>query len=824
MVDFSFADILCALDDLNSPVSEELHSNGNFGESVPGVINFEISDSAECVSPNTSNGSTPRPRLEADRQHQLPSPQRASLRIVEFEELKSSPHVCVGSDTPPSREQSPRRTKRRRSFLDRKEVVSTRSHGGLAAVPESENARSTGAAVLSNGNSPTSGKRTFARPHRISFDIEDDVYEENPSLRSISLTSLPSARTVRVSLENVKSIMEAEHFGDVYEKLCVETSRNRPVDCYAHYNFMNSSSLLLNGSIRAGTADISTTPEIPYYSDGVTHKNGHRAGSDCHLENNSKGYKIAELSNEWNDMDAMLIAPSIEITLAAEEADSRVQRSALIIKQKELRSASVKISKDCFERVVGEESRVVTSIFKNLTNSIELELYSVDCKERERLRLIAQKKAEAEAAARRKAAAEKRTQEEAERKRIEVAAAQKRAEEEAWRAAEEARRIADEAAKRLAVEEQQRKAAAAAKAAEEDRQRAEAEVAKRAEAEIAKRTATAAAAVKQKETSTSAGAAVNNVHLRQALATKAELQIVEDTQLSSITASTHPPTKTYRVECARGLQKPLNCAATNMSTLERGTAAIIELLRKAKAVPPLISTDGSNRQMSAFQFAGYKFCNIMFQFCDRGEQISTNPQSVWSYATIATTVVRHEPELRETLFAMFFHRSMYSFPHFYPKTKTTPLLDLQQLRGQRAQEGEVHFFMRMASIVKLQHAVLVNLQDWDGLWSWYARLSNLPCRRVSVFLMWAALGTSAHDLLRMYPVQFPKVLTFVRDEFLPRIQEVRRRTPEGDVLESLKLHIHNVQSFAANYFATGRLEKPSGQSIPREISEIRDDI
>lgn len=116
------------------------------------------------------------------------------------------------------------------------------------------------------------------------------------------------------------------------------------------------------------------------------------------------------------------------------------------------------------------------------------------------------------------------------------------------------------------------------------------------------------------------------------------------------------------------------------------------------------------------------------------------------------------------------------------------------------QEPEETFLNRMRAIVKLYAAVIQsNIESGHphGLkfgWNWISRLLNLePRPAVTAAVLESFLSITCHQFYRFYGKQFIKIIDFIQNDYLKRIESVSQKDTKRQSLVKLQMFVDDLK-------------------------------
>jgi nucleoporin GLE1 len=185
-------------------------------------------------------------------------------------------------------------------------------------------------------------------------------------------------------------------------------------------------------------------------------------------------------------------------------------------------------------------------------------------------------------------------------------------------------------------------------------------------------------------------------------------------------------------------------------------------------------------------FVQYKLAE---KFVKQGEkEVASHHEAAFPIAAVASGIWMLHPKVGDLILAHLHKKCPYSVP-FYPAFKEGMALeDYQRMLGYQVVDSKVErqesFLKRMSGMIRL-YAAIIQLQ-WPyanrqevhphGLnhgWRWLAQILNMePLSGVTATLLFDFLEVCGNALMKQNQVQFWKMILFIQEDYLPRIEAI----------------------------------------------------
>ncbi|NXT85443.1 GLE1 protein, partial [Zapornia atra] len=222
----------------------------------------------------------------------------------------------------------------------------------------------------------------------------------------------------------------------------------------------------------------------------------------------------------------------------------------------------------------------------------------------------------------------------------------------------------------------------------------------------------------------------------------------------------------------------------------------IDNLLSGKPVQSAGRTVSVTQHPEGLQFVYYKLAE---KFVNQGEEeVSSHHDSAFPIAVVASGIWEMHPRVGDLFLAHLHRKCPYAVP-FYPEMKEgMPLEEYQRMLGYQVKDSKVeeqdHFLKRMSGMIRL-YAAIIQIQ-WPygskqgthphGLhngWRWLAQMLNLdPLADVTATVLFDFLEVCGNALMNKYQDQFWKLMLFIREDYIPRIEAITSSTQMGSLM------------------------------------------
>lgn len=169
--------------------------------------------------------------------------------------------------------------------------------------------------------------------------------------------------------------------------------------------------------------------------------------------------------------------------------------------------------------------------------------------------------------------------------------------------------------------------------------------------------------------------------------------------------------------------------------------------------------------------------------------VSSNPESAYCLSAVIVALWIDFPDFGKLILAHFQKEVPYLVPMYPVMVSGQNEQDYFKSLGYHYTDGVVEkqdkFLKRMSGIMRLYSAVMISRLKRahqgrthpHGLchaWRWFASMLNLEPRvDITATLLYEFLEVAGSSMQAAYGNQFNKILTYLNDEYFPRIQKVR---------------------------------------------------
>jgi len=386
-------------------------------------------------------------------------------------------------------------------------------------------------------------------------------------------------------------------------------------------------------------------------------------------------------------------------------------------------------------------------------------------------------------------------------------------------AAAKAAREAEEAAKRKAEAEAEAKRREEAAKAEQERKQKEEEAAKakaradaQAKAEADKNAAAAAAAAPPSGTPSTCPALA---------AMEARQSRLASCRSACRNFSTNPANKPRRLQVTMLINRTITQIVGTVSQVRAKASVLTNLLKQAQIAS---ASGGGSGEEYAFALE-----LIAMKIVAQGKaKVRLLNSAAFPFATVALFIAVDHPDFNDIFLACLEERCIYMTPRYldrknYPSQHAyMEALGYEEMSTEEEGkpnaavqfETEESYLERMVGYVCLYAAYVENSaashpHPISLAWSWLARLLNRKPRSATASVLHAFLSTAGPSLHLHYPNQMLKLLNFINEDFLMRLDASTppRKAAQAVLALWLQTALHHIQQ-------TGRLPDPEGKNMP----------
>ncbi|NXL83991.1 GLE1 protein, partial [Alectura lathami] len=222
----------------------------------------------------------------------------------------------------------------------------------------------------------------------------------------------------------------------------------------------------------------------------------------------------------------------------------------------------------------------------------------------------------------------------------------------------------------------------------------------------------------------------------------------------------------------------------------------INNLLSGKPVLTAGQTVSVTQHPQGLDFVYYKLAE---KFVSQGEaEVASHRESAFAIAVVVSGIWEMYPRVGDLFLAHLHKKCPYSVP-FYPAMKEgTSKEEYERMLGYQFQDSKIeeqdHFLKRMSGLIRL-YAAVIQLQ-WPygsrqgmhphGLhngWRWLAQMLNMePLVDVTATLLFGFLEVCGNALMKQYQVQFWKMIVFIREDYIPRIEAITSAGQRGSLM------------------------------------------
>ncbi|KAL0979553.1 hypothetical protein UPYG_G00186480 [Umbra pygmaea] len=278
-----------------------------------------------------------------------------------------------------------------------------------------------------------------------------------------------------------------------------------------------------------------------------------------------------------------------------------------------------------------------------------------------------------------------------------------------------------------------------------------------------------------------------------------------------------PQTKKLRME----LQKAASIPVSQISSISGSKLReIFDKIDKLLTGRPVVSGGKSistSQHANALDFVSYKLAE---KFVKQGEEeVASHHEAAFPIAVVASGVWERHPKVGDLILGHLHKKCPYAVPHYPPMKDGTSVEEYQKILGYRVEDGVVEaqdsFLKRMSGMIRL-YAAVIQLRwpngskqgpDPHGLnhgWRWVAQMLNMePLADITATLLFDFLEVCGNALMNQYQVQFWKLILLIKEEYLPRIEEVTSQGQAGSVTR--------LKQFLESSLRSRHMPPPKGQ-------------
>ena len=222
-------------------------------------------------------------------------------------------------------------------------------------------------------------------------------------------------------------------------------------------------------------------------------------------------------------------------------------------------------------------------------------------------------------------------------------------------------------------------------------------------------------------------------------------------------------------------------------------------------------------------------------------RVALQLSSAYSFGAVVLGVCRNDSTLWSCFYAMLCERCVYAIPK-YADRKSHPSQTAHMLamgyqqhtddKGVATWEEEQAYFERQQGYTALYaavcqyttpHSATSHIHSLPQAWLWLSRICNQEPRSATASVLYAFLSTAAFAMHRRYGQQMAKLLMYVRQEVLGRLERTgQAKTPARKAsMARLQLWLNAELEVLRR---TGQLSEPEGRQLPAGQSQSTDTL
>ncbi|KAI9273636.1 GLE1-like protein-domain-containing protein [Sporodiniella umbellata] len=206
------------------------------------------------------------------------------------------------------------------------------------------------------------------------------------------------------------------------------------------------------------------------------------------------------------------------------------------------------------------------------------------------------------------------------------------------------------------------------------------------------------------------------------------------------------------------------------------------------------------------------------------QEVHATPFAAYFLARFAYLLISTIPEFTNYLLGRLYKRCPYLIPQYHDDDATLSSDEIRRrlhysyadkdtkvlqnfLQHAEEQKCYIMFYGALCQ-TEPDHGQPENPYPMKHAWIWLARISNMPPREITPFLVLGMLEVSAKRLMEVYPTQTPKLLKLIETTILPKY-------PKREGNDNLAC-IVRLEMFLSDYFKKGKLNCVE-ESIPASV-------
>ncbi|XP_078734206.1 mRNA export factor GLE1 isoform X1 [Lampetra fluviatilis] len=272
--------------------------------------------------------------------------------------------------------------------------------------------------------------------------------------------------------------------------------------------------------------------------------------------------------------------------------------------------------------------------------------------------------------------------------------------------------------------------------------------------------------------------------------------------MDGLNSSKDPKIKAIKFDLAKAVSTPVSqICSTSGSHLYDITGKLNSLL-SSQTIEVGTRSISVTRHPQGLLYAQFKLGEKLVKQGE--EEVASQHKAAFPIAAVAISLWDRHPALGELLLAHMHRKCPYTVPVFNLPTPGQNQEDFFRSLGYcydgKTLEKQDLFLNRMSGMMRLYAAIIatpvpspsMNKSHPHGLqygWRWIAQMLNLePVSDISATMLFDFLEVAGNAMERAYCSQFWKLLFFIIEEYLPRIEKVSSPAQMGSV-SRLKLFV-----------------------------------
>ncbi|KAM9370788.1 mRNA export factor GLE1 [Phaethornis superciliosus] len=244
--------------------------------------------------------------------------------------------------------------------------------------------------------------------------------------------------------------------------------------------------------------------------------------------------------------------------------------------------------------------------------------------------------------------------------------------------------------------------------------------------------------------------------------------------------------KKIKTDLQKAATIPVSQISTRSGTKLKEIFEKIDNLLSGKAVQTGGRVVSVTQHPQGLDFVYYKLAEKFVK--QGGEEVAAHRDAAFTIAVVASGIWELHPRVGDLFLAHLHKKCPYAVP-FYPALKEgTSVEEYQRMLGYEVKDSKIeeqdHFLKRMSGMICL-YAAIIQVQ-WPhgskqgkhphGLnygWRWLSQILNMePLADVTATLLFCFLEVCGNALLNLYKAQFWKMMIFIQEDYIPRIEAI----------------------------------------------------